>query len=334
MSTVTPALQQSATPKVAGGQGTSGADGKRKLLRKRSLRSFVWLSHARLENHLPAYRRKLERLIASLCPDVLVNPAGGSPECRWAMHALGLLDCAEEALDSGRAELGWRCLHEAERMELHGLALLAQRGDSEPLRVRGRSIAFEAAKKLKGWRKQTVEKLLSDAESPQWTPHVSGLTESHYILTDSFANTYQMLRSRRWQVGVLAGVAIAALLTWWLGIGTEVLNTPVASGLSPGAARFPSELLASIVLFGVIGAAVSGIAGLTRKEPETIPSQLTAWTGSLARVVVGAVAALVIFLALESTVLDGADSRLILLQSFVAGFSERLLSAAVDKAGG
>ncbi|HSK17782.1 MAG TPA: hypothetical protein VK912_01480 [Longimicrobiales bacterium] len=54
----------------------------------------------------------------------------------------------------------------------------------------------------------------------------------------------------------------------------------------------------------------------------------------MARIVVAGIAALVIFLALESTVLEGADSRLILLQSFVAGFSERLLSAAVKNAGG
>jgi hypothetical protein len=328
------ASQPPASPVVAGGQSRGGANRTRRSLRKRSLRSLVWLTHARLENHLPAYRRRLERLIAGLCPDMLVSPAGCQPECRWAVHALDLLDCAEEALDSGRAELGWRCLHEAERMELHGLALLAQRGDSEPLRVRGQSIAFEAGKKLKGWRKQTVEKLLGDAGNPQWTPHVCNLTESHHILTEGFANTYQMLRSQRRQVGVLAGVAIAGLLTWWIGIGTAMLSSPVGSGAVPGVARFPAELLASILLFGVIGAAISGIASLTRKEPETIPSQLTAWTGSLARVVVGAVAALVIFLALESTVLDGADSRLILLQSFVAGFSERLLSAAVDKAGG
>lgn len=331
MSTAIQASQPPAASEVAGGRSTGGANRNKGLLRKRSFRSLVWISHARLENYLPAYRRRLELLVAGLCPDALVSPGG---ECRWAVHALGLLDCAEEALDSGRADLAWRCLHEAERMELHGLALLAQHGDSEPLRVRGRSIAFEAGQKLKGWRRQTVEKLLGDAGSPQWTPHVCSLTESHHILTESFANTYQMLRSQRWQVGVLAGVAIAALLTWWIGIGTEMLSSPVGSGTAPGAARFSTELLASIILFGVIGAAVSGIASLTRKEPETIPSQLTAWTGSLARVVVGAVAALVIFLALESTILDGADSRLIVLQSFVAGFSERLLSATVDKAGG
>lgn len=302
---------------------------------RKDWRSFVFMSHSRLADALPSYRSRMERLIASTCETVLKG-APAAPECNWAVHGLRLVDCAEESLRVGRAELGWKCLHEAERMELHGLSLLASRGVTEPLRVRGRSIAFEAGRKLRGWRKATVEDLLAPGKDPEWVPDVCRLTESHYILTESFANTYHVLRAQRWQVGVLAATAMAALGTWWFGVGPAVLSARIAaaSEVTAGVSRFPVGLLPSVVLFGIIGATVSGMAALIRTEPDTIPKQLTAWTGSMARIVVGAIAALVIFLALESTVLEGADSRLILLQSFVAGFSERLLSAAVKNAGG
>lgn len=306
------------------------------LLPKRSWRAFVFMSHSRLSDLLPAYRSRLERLIASTCASALVaDPV--PPECNWAVHARRLVDCAEEALRTGRTDLGWKCLHEAERMELHGLNMLAASGETEPLRVRGRSIALEARKKLRGWRKATVRDLLRQGKDPQWVPDVCRLTESHHILTESFANTYHIMRAQRWQVAILAGAAIAALLTWWLGVGTGVLSGPITAASTEGgvtALGSADGLLPSILLFGVLGATVSSIISLVRTEPETIPKQLMAWTGSMARIVIGAIAALVVFLALESTVLAGADSRLILLQAFVAGFSERLLSAAVKNAGG
>ena len=300
------------------------------LAPRRTWRGMIASSHARLADTITPYRAHIEHLAGSVFPTALgrtPNPG----ELLWATEAIRLLQHAEQSLAVGRSELGWKCFHEAQRMEIRGLGILANEGEKGLLRGRAVSIALEGDAKLHSWRKQTVKDLLGVPGNLRAEATVSDVTESHLILTDAFANNYHLMRVRKWQVALLAAIAIAALVTWWGAVGPSFLTQRVTGGATP---LFPAGLLPSVLLFGVIGAAVSGMVALVRSRPTSIPGQLTVWTGTMARVVVGAVAALIIFLALESTVLDGADSRLILLQSFVAGFSERVLSAAVEKAGG
>jgi hypothetical protein len=292
---------------------------------KRKWPNFYPSNRARLEDSLTPYRSYLNRLIASTCPAALVQTVEQG-ECSWASHARMLLDHAAKAVEVGRTELAWKCFHEAQRMEIYGLQQLAARGDAEPLRSRANYIANEAHQKLRGWRKETVKRLLGSPESPRDDFTVAQITESHLILTESFANTYHKLRAQRWQVGLLSAVAIVALVTWLALGGFQLLAANAAATL-------PRVLLGSIVLFGVLGAAISGILSLVRSESGTIPQQLVAWTGTLARLVVGAVAALIVFLTIDKIVGQPVAPRLILLQSFAAGFSERLLTAAVDKVG-
>jgi hypothetical protein len=242
-----------------------------------------------------------------------------------------LVEHARKAVDVGRTELGWKCLHEAQRMEVYGLRKLAKGGDRSALEARARSIALEGERKLKGWRKSTVKQLLGGPDSLKPDVHAAEITESHLILTESFSNVYIKMRSQRWQVVILAIIATALLGSWWVWVGPGILASTL---LSDPTASFGNQLLATILAFGGIGAAISGIISLARKPPATIPEQLANWTVTLARVIVGAVAALVVFVALESTLLANAGGGHILLQSFVAGFSERLLSAAVESAGG
>ena len=291
---------------------------------KRQLHHFYPSNRGRLEDSLFPYRKYLYQLIATTCPPAPVSTVEQG-ECSWASHAKTLVDHAEKAAAAGRTELAWKCFHEAQRMEIYGLQQRA-RVDSEALRARANYIANEAHQKLSGWRKETVKDLLGSPDCPRDDFTVAQITESHLILTEAFANTYHKLRAQRWQVGALAAVAILALV-FWLALGWfHVLRPDVA-------ANSPRLLLGSIVLFGVLGAAISGIISLVRSESGTIPQQLAAWTGTLARLVVGGVAALILFLTIDKIVGQPVEPRLILLQSFAAGFSERLLTAAIDKVG-
>ena len=120
-------------------------------------------------------------------------------------------------------------------------------------------------------------------------------------------------------------VAFLAAIVWLL------LFMPHVNGQEVQINNIP--LLYSVFLFGIMGAAISSMLSIAGRSVGTrIPQQLLAEIFTLARPVIGGVAALAIFAFLVSGLLQVGEIMpgLVLALSFAAGFSERLVMSAVE----
>jgi len=286
---------------------------RRPSLWSRFSKRWLSASHARLANALAVYRVNLDYLVEQAAKQKEANLS-------WADAALTLLGRAEQALESRDVELGWRCFNASQRMRLFGLAALKL----DDLQVEAQAVLREGSAKLASWRKQAVEDLLS--KDGQLIPNVD-VTRVFYasqILHEYNDNLYQKLRGIRQQLTVLACIALLAVVAW------AILAPPLLGS----AARIDDpKLVISTVLFGVMGASISGILSLAKGSSEArIPDQLVNSWINLARIAVGAVAALAAYTFLISGLLQigTVTAGLVLAVAFASGFSERLVLRAVE----
>lgn len=113
-----------------------------------------------------------------------------------------------------------------------------------------------------------------------------------------------------------------------------LLDDPIAE---VSAFQMIAPLFLAIPIFGALGASVSGLLTLSKTlERAAIPERVGNLRLSLARVVVGTVGAMVVFVFLLSGAINILNLTYsgVLAVSFVSGFSERLLLRAVQSVGG
>ena len=267
-------------------------------------RSFL----SRLRRGLPFRSQSHRRLQSSLEVfskelDVLAGTAAEP----WAAAARDLLEESRRALGDHDPERGWQSFFAAQRLSLQGLKT------QEELTAKARPVLAEAESKLKGWRKQAVAHLLAKAESG---PDVFTLALAQQTLHEHYTNEYEKLRSIRRQTRLLCLIALAALLA--------ILGLPEAA------------FKGSVILYGVLGAAFSGVLSLANASEERMPQLLLHLSAAMARVSLGAVAAYVVFTFVDGEIVpfQAQNQNAILALSFAAGFSERLLVRAVKAASG
>ena len=252
-----------------------------------------------------SYRRLRSSLdVFSKELEILAGTSGES----WVPIARDLLQEAERALDVNEPERGWQSFFAAQRIALHGLR-------PEQLASRSGLVLAESESKLGGWRKLAVHRLLAKAGTE---PDVYALALALQTLHEHYTNEYEKLWSIRRQTGLLCVIALAALASLWL--------------FTTG----PDVLRGEVILYGVLGAAFSGVLSLANTGDKRIPQLLLDFNATMARVSLGAVAAYVIFTFLQADILafDIKEKEAILALSFAAGFSERLLVRAVKAASG
>lgn len=244
------------------------------------------------------------------------------PRPFWRQAADELLDLAEQALKEHNEELGWRYFKAARRMELFGM--------SDPaLKARANTLLAEAREKLSAWRKKSVEDLLLDKQGELRTDlNAVAMFSATQVLDEHHDNVYHKLREFRNQPAIVALTALTVSCIWI-----------VLALLMPNAWNSISHplFLVSVSLYGIIGAAFSGFLSLagdhTRKR---IPEQLANFRIIIARLAIGAVSALVVYVFLVSEIIRIGDLThgLVLAASFIAGFSERLVVRAVETVDG
>lgn len=283
-------------------------------------------SARRLRAELEFNRIELEHLIGT----TLQGSKAAPPP--WAVAARTLYEAARADLEEGRVDDGWRAFHAAQRMGFEGLAKL---DDAEGLRACARAVLNEAAKKLTGWRKATIEELIGKPEKLSTSPaDVFKVSLSAKVLHEHFSNLYLQVEGLRRQIAWLVGAGLAAVFLW-LKFGLESIEGVTSS--AEASVGIQPDLVPSVMLFGAMGGAVSGILSLAKKSRrEKIPEQLVSAWFTLSRPLVGAVTAVVVYIALMSGLLglDQASTEVTLLSAFAAGFSERLLERAVGAASG
>jgi hypothetical protein len=246
------------------------------------------------------------------------------------VKACKLLDQAERE-GKNDLELGWRLFKGAHRI---GLYCLTQ----EQLQVQATAIYEEAKKKLDSWRKEAIVRILTD-DCGKLKPCLKACEVFHaaYILDEYHNNEYHKLRAFKSQLKILAPVALGAAALW-MGLSAFLIHAPIDAPIDVLKASGDLWYFVSVLLFGVMGAAISGFLSLSSGPTKhRIPEQLASHLVLLARLVIGGVSALVVYVFLISGILQlgpgDLKPGLVLAASFVAGFSERLVVRAVEAVG-
>lgn len=245
------------------------------------------------------------------------------------------LEKSSEALKTNDLELGWETFNAAQRQETQIYHEVGQwKSPMQNLardRFEGRALSIftEGSHKLKSWRKEKLDSLLEQKDQIKTNPRLSEVLDAQQTLSDYFSNGYRRLGILRLQVTYLEIIAGVAILGWivllWLfepNLATESRNL------------FSPFLTISSLLFGALGACISGILRLEKRSTQQkIPEQLEHLVYTVARPLVGAVSALavVIFVLVGILKIGAQTPGLYLAAAFIAGFSERLLEFGAGK---
>jgi hypothetical protein len=282
-----------------------------RLLRNLPFRST---SHKRLARTVVGFRAEFNTLAAR--PHQTSAPQG------WQQSVYALLDKVEQALQDNDTEMGWRCFNAAQRQSMHALTPAERQEEAQVL-------VLEGVRKLRSWRKDSVERLLLDVDG-KLLPciDVHTLIQAKQIAQEHNENTYLKLYSIRSQLLLLS--LIALVVTGYLFVAPAPLTALDID--SPALVRY-------IILFGILGASISGILSLANSGAgERYSDQLLSSWVAFARVAVGAVAALVVYAFLSAGLINLEPGSLtgwaVLAFSFAAGFSERLLTRAMGSISG
>jgi len=264
---------------------------------------FQSLKAKRLEGFVVAYRAELVARKSMLENDELV----------WATNALELLDQAQNYLKAGDLDKSWKCFHVAQRMEIFTL-------DENRLASKAKIILNESDK-LNDWRQKTIKSILEVGNrslTKEEVNHAAMVRDEHF---DNVAHRDKLFSKYLATLLKLSAVEIILIFIYINNFNNI-------------------DILLGVLLFGLFGGTVSAATKIpAKKESSRIPEQNYAINLSLFRVILGAASAVFIYVFLQTGLatkifnfgggpLD--DSNLILIISFVAGFSERLLLSAVS----
>jgi len=244
----------------------------------------------------------------------------------------GLLEKSASGLKSADLELGWGAFNAAQRIETQIYHQLMQQREFKAFaggmfHAKAVSVYTEANQKLDGWRKVTINSLLGQNGKLKTRIELSDLLQSEEILHEHHSNIYRRLKIIQRQFWWLAMMAVIALAGWvvFLIFQHQLWQNKIQV--------YDLSLTIQTVIFGVMGACVSGILTLANSSTrQKIPEKLlNAWV-TFARPLVGAVSALAIVVFVLIGILEIGDKSpgLYLAAAFTAGFSERLLIKTIE----
>jgi 8-oxo-dGTP diphosphatase len=289
-----------------------------------SMTGFTVRSCDRLDKWtVPIFRRRaMKRLRAEI--DVYQEELN----CRGGAKGPGLLDQARQAADNGDIDRGWRFLQAARRVNLPATG-------SPELVAAAVSIREEAAKKLGSWRKEAVETLLPKGTSSLTLGDVyeaAWLRDEH---SNNQAYKDGLGRSSAMRLAVLLFMALLSLFWSARGGYLEAAIKP----LTPDVFNF--KALVGVAVVGFLGAVVSAITDVAKPgAPTRIPELVSTLRITILRLLMGPASAIFLYFVTQTElaqhIFASAVTKggyIILVISFVAGFSERLVLRVVESFG-
>lgn len=285
----------------------------------KSLLSGTSAERSRLEGDISAFEKERRDLIYENRRIGLIK--GIIEPDSWACLTDESLKEAREALKDYDFSRAWKCLHKAQNISLRGL------GDKGRT-IKAQIILNEARDKLgNSWRKKSIEDLLTDQCGLKTDISSEELVKADEILTGYLENRYHKIGAFTRHLSLLSFFAAMAIIAFLI-----LLAYPLGS-INLGI--FAWNLSLSIVIFGIMGAIVSGMLSASGRADARIPDQRISNIMTLAKLAVGAMSALAVvafvnsgFLSVSKAYLEKPE--LILAVSFAAGFTERLVHRAVE----
>lgn len=261
---------------------------------------------ARLDEELKISRLRLQHLRAGITD----RRSGDYARAEQVSQALLAAEADLHRLD---IDSGYAHLHLARELEFGLLP------DPE-LRARTIELRAEArAGKFNRWRRDSILEIL-DSEAPgmDLAERRNIAAQAARVAMASASNNYRaltILRRHQTILMLIGAVLIAA---------TTVLTAFNAEDFGDVGHWW---VAVASVLLGALGGVTSALQRSTRPAPGTIPERLTSYVVSLSRPLLGATAGLVAYVG--QRVVIGEDGAAvvgaILVASFAAGFTERLL---------
>jgi 8-oxo-dGTP pyrophosphatase MutT (NUDIX family) len=260
---------------------------------------------------------RLRRAIMSFQIELQQSIAKTGTNQNWASGALLSLDRADRAVAERDAEFGWHCLKTAQRLELSGMT-------QQELGPRAQCLVSEITEKLSSWRNDAVKQILLENGRLKSGISAPEIATAARLLHEHEGNSYRRLRLRSVQFGCL-GVSALVFLACYVAL----VNL---SGLSNDLSTWAG--ICQVVLLGALGAAISGILQIGSDKTARIPTELNTFGFLIARLVVGASAALLLVAVWQSGYVqfpkvEGTKFSIVL--AFAAGFTERLAQNAIEK---
>lgn len=206
----------------------------------------------------------------------------------------------------------------------------------------------ETVQNVSGGDPETLRRLAA-GDHGAVKPDVSAeeLVKASELLDEQYENVHRKRRHLQRQFNQLFSLALGATVAF-LGLATlaelnlafpvvDLLERPFAatageSGADTGSVGFA----VFVVLSGVLGASLFGMRSLSSKSLSTrVPQRITSLTATVARGVIGGASALFLYVVIGSGFLSvEVTPQLLIAVGFVAGYSERLVPAAVDTVAG
>jgi hypothetical protein len=239
------------------------------------------------------------------------------------------LSKARIALANGDIDHGWKCVLAAQRLEL--LHLEQRELDAAAAAMRNE------AEKLNGWRKVSVIELLKYEDGDELTRgrlfRAALLRDEHY---HNEAYKDGLRRSGALRLAIVLIAVLSALL--WLGYVGDLPNA--TSTATVGVLLFKDMLGAAVV--GLLGATISAITDMPKSQDSSsrIPEMASTVRITILRLLMGPSSALVLYFVVRSNFYSAIfqfaapNGPALLVISFVAGFSERLVLRVVETVAG
>ena len=269
-------------------------------------------------------RNRLEGAIAQARIDLDQTGADARKEGWWVGSDCHLVEAAEY-LRAGNYHQGWISLQAAQR------AALLNPSDPDALQRAAIQLRRDI-ERVSGRRAKMINDLICDAKGDLRTDIFAGplrmrVVDALVLRDDQFQTDYFKIMLRRRHLSLL----FALLL---LGIGI-CLTLSFLGALPDPFDKF--GLMAGVVLFGVLGAALSVARGLLGADLSAkIPAQQIGSFVIWMRPAIGAAAALISFVLLNAKVFsmfdwDPKSPTIIFTVAIVAGFSERFIVGAIER---
>lgn len=291
---------------------------KATYLYRRYAQSQRW---KRLNSAITAYREELTCLLS--------NTSNNKTD--YVSSIYELLDEVEAALMEGDVDKGWKCFHAARRLELLSI------NDKALLAAKAEQIRNEAGK-LNAWRKEAVLGLLTNKMEGEGIT-ASVLYDAALIRDEHYSNQAYKSSLKRTHHFILAALLISVLL--W--ISYALSNSVIYFGTDKKGLTNLSVMYPGLITFGLLGAIFSAtLKSMKTDVSSRIPEMTLAIRVTLLRIVLGASAAVIIYLILYSnlsgllseeikTSIESLDAITIYVVSIVSGITERLVMNVVEK---
>lgn len=234
--------------------------------------------------------------------------------------ALSCLTKAIDAATNGQIDTGWAYLHRAREIEIMTYS-------EEELTTSAIELSFEArGGKLRDWRKAAVLDFVQRITEPMGEPATiedrrQWLASATKVRNESLGGEYRALALLRQQQAVLLvlGVLILIPVTILLVQNGDRFDDP--KGLGQG------WVVGDAVLIGAVGAVTSALQRSVKRKWQRVPEQIWSFVSSLSRPLIGLVSGLTVYLAARTGIVTPESHviAVVLLASFGAGFSERLV---------